>query len=293
VTLADTSQNRPDESDIWSHTGVPGVFAKLADGRVYYELAGPPDARTVVLIPGLSVPCFIWDPTFDALVQAGFRVLRYDLYGRGHSDRPDVPYDQALYDRQLVGLLDVLEIERPVDVVGLSLGGAIAVVFADRHPESVRRLCLIDPAGLPWKQRAAAKAVEIPILGDWIMSLVGRRVLVSGFRDYFSGEEADSEAVARFEEQFDRPGFRRAVLSTLRQGVVTGAMEAYDRLGHRDFPVLLIWGREDTVVPFELNERVQELVPQAEFHAVDRAAHIPHYERPEVVNPLLIDFLAR
>ena len=67
---------------------VSGSFLRLADGVVHYELAGPPptvlDARTVVLIHGFSVPYYIWDPTFEALAQAGFRVLRYDLYGRGY-----------------------------------------------------------------------------------------------------------------------------------------------------------------------------------------------------------------
>ena len=60
-----------------------GSFLKLPDGVVHYELAGAEDARTVVLVHGFSVPYYIWDPTCTALLQAGFRVLRYDLYGRG------------------------------------------------------------------------------------------------------------------------------------------------------------------------------------------------------------------
>jgi pimeloyl-ACP methyl ester carboxylesterase len=55
-----------------------------------------------VLIPGFSVPYVIWDPTFEDLVEKGFRVLRYDLFGRGYSDRPDAIYDLELFDRQLM-----------------------------------------------------------------------------------------------------------------------------------------------------------------------------------------------
>ena len=69
-------------------TGLPGNFIQLSDGVVHYELAGPEDAPVVVLVHGFSVPFFIWDPTFEGLSEAGFRVLRYDLYGRGFSDRP-------------------------------------------------------------------------------------------------------------------------------------------------------------------------------------------------------------
>ena len=84
--------------------GTPGQFVRLSDGFTHYELGGPPTGRLVVLAAGFSVPYYIWDPTFSALTEAGVRVLRYDYYGRGFSDRPDVPYDQAFYVRQLAEL---------------------------------------------------------------------------------------------------------------------------------------------------------------------------------------------
>src|SRR3954471_17451667 len=63
----------------------PGRFVRLTDGYTHYELGGPPAAPVVVLVAVFSVPYYIWDPTFEALVGAGFRVLRYDYYGRGFS----------------------------------------------------------------------------------------------------------------------------------------------------------------------------------------------------------------
>src|SRR5205823_2647140 len=89
---------------------------------------------------------YIWDPTFAALVQAGFRVLRYDYYGRGYSDRPDVPYTQDLYVRQLRELLDGVGITQPIDLAGLSFGGSVVTTFADRYPDRVRSLVYIDPS---------------------------------------------------------------------------------------------------------------------------------------------------
>ena len=110
-----------------------GQFIELSDGVVHYQLAGPPQGRTVVLVHGLITPSFIWDYNVPALTEAGFRVLRYDHYGRGFSDRPEVRYDRDLFDRQLLELLQRLNIEQPVDLVGLSMGGAVAVTFTDRH----------------------------------------------------------------------------------------------------------------------------------------------------------------
>lgn len=100
-----------------------------------------------MLVHGFSVPQFIFEPTFTFLTEQGFRVLRYDLYGRGFSDRPDKRYDIDLYVGQLANLLDALEIREPVSLVGLSMGGPITATFTVRFPQRVRKLVLIDPVG--------------------------------------------------------------------------------------------------------------------------------------------------
>jgi pimeloyl-ACP methyl ester carboxylesterase len=135
----------------------------------HYEIAGPQVApsermrrRPVVFVHGFSVPSFVWEPSFRALADAGFRVVRYDLLGRGYSDRPRARYDQELFDHQLRDLIGALALEVPVDLVGLSMGGAIAVGFADRHPASVRRLVLIDPAGLSVHGPPGTRLLRVP-----------------------------------------------------------------------------------------------------------------------------------
>lgn len=109
------------ELDAEARSLVTGKFVELPDGIVHYDLANPLDGKTVVLIHGFSVPYFIWDRNFEALTQADFRVLRFDLYGRGYSDRPNVAYNPDFFDRQLVNLLAALEIKGLVDLVGVSI----------------------------------------------------------------------------------------------------------------------------------------------------------------------------
>ena len=108
-----------------ARASLPGNSVALSDGVTYYEMGGPPRGNPVVLIHGFSVPNFIWDPTFAALTQAGFRTLRYDLFGRGYSDRPKARYDKALFVRQLAELLEVMKFPQ-VDLVSLSMGGVVA-----------------------------------------------------------------------------------------------------------------------------------------------------------------------
>lgn len=120
--------------DATARQGVAGQFVALADGITHYDVSGPDSGARVVLVHGFSVPSYIWDSTAVALSTAGFRVARYDTYGRGYSDRPDTRYDLALYDRQLQQLLDSLGWRDKVHVVGLSFGGPVSATFAPATP---------------------------------------------------------------------------------------------------------------------------------------------------------------
>ncbi len=194
--------------------GAGGEFVELSEGVTHYQLGGPDDGVPVVLIHGFSVPAFIWDPTFDALADAGFRVMRYDLFGRGYSDRPRGRYDLARFDRQLVELVSALQLGPAVAVLGLSMGGAIAVGAADRHPDLVRKLVLIDPAGMPSQMPSGFRILNIPLVGELLMVTVGKHMLVSGLQDGFLQARPDGRA----DEPLSRPIYGSDGLSRLSPG---------------------------------------------------------------------------
>jgi pimeloyl-ACP methyl ester carboxylesterase len=266
-----------------------GSFADSRRGTTHYEMAGPADARTVVLIPGFSVPYFLWDETFQPLVSAGFRVIRYDLYGRGYSDRPDTKYDAALFTEQLSDLLDGLHVERPVDLVASSQGGPIAVAYAAQHPERVRTVTLFDPGyhsgePLPWR-------VRMPILGEYFMCTRIIPAITAGQKRDFIHPERYPKYFEEFAAQLRFKGTRAALLSTLRDFVARDDRPDYAQLGKSAKPVLLVWGTEDKDTPVSLSQAVLAAVPQAEFHPIAGGAHVAFFEHPEIVNPLLINFL--
>jgi len=269
----------------------PGSFIQLSKGMVHYEMVGPGNAETVVLIHGLATPSFIWDHNVAALVGAGFRVLRYDHYGRGFSDRPDVVYDRDLYDQQLLELLQKLNVKLPVHLVGLSMGGAVATIFADRHSDRVARLCLIAPAGFPIEEPLVVRLAQLPVIGDYLMAVIGDRVVLEGVKDAF----VDPDKLAGFEEKFNVPlqyaGFQQAVLSTLRHMDMNSLSETYRRVGKQQKPVLLLWGRKDHVLPFENSEKLKQAIPHLLFRDIAGAGHNLNYENPEIVNPMLTEFL--
>jgi len=279
-----------------------GSFIQLTDGVTHYELANASPlpmgeglgVRDVVLIHGFSVPYFIFDPTFEFLSQSGFRVLRYDLFGRGFSDRPDTRYNIDLFDKQLTDLLDALRFTRPINLVGLSMGGVIASSFTARHPRRVKSLTLIDPAGVRTLNISPLLSVaKMPFVAEAVLSLVGSEALVKSIaKDIF-----DPALVEHFQTQYSiqmkYKGFKRALLSTIRNGMLGSFVNTYQQVGKMELPILLLWGRNDRTVPFEYNENLRAAIPGLEFHVIEGSGHIPHYERPDEVNPILLEFLRK
>jgi len=217
-----------------------GDFVELSAGLVHYQLEGPADSPLVVLVHGFSVPAYIWDPTFSALEEAGHQVLRFDLYGRGYSDRPDVIYDVNLLSTQLEELLSKLEVDEPVHLVGLSMGGPVVTHYANENPESVRGVILIAPevVQVTWKD---IFPLNLPGVGEYVMAVYMEPIYLPKWQvSDFSHPEKFPDWEERYRVQFQYKGIGRALLSTIRNLVKLNAELDYQKLSETKLPVLLI-----------------------------------------------------
>ena len=274
-----------------TRASVPGSFARLSSGYTHFELGGPEDGGPVVLVHGFSVPYFIWDPTFEFLTNSGFRVLRYDLIGRGYTDKPGIRYDIDLFCKQLTELLDTLGLEYS-SLIGLSMGGPISATFTARHPERVRKLVLIDPAGVRPVVLPKAIISEIfPIMDKVFSGLFRNKRRTKEFASDFYNPANIKGFVRRYMVQVKYKGFTHALLSTMHNGMLGDFSATYRKIGELDIPTLLFWGRNDKTVPFEYSDNLRAAIPEVEFHAFENCGHIPHYERPDEANPILLEFL--
>jgi pimeloyl-ACP methyl ester carboxylesterase len=275
-----------------TRNGAEGSFIALTDGVTHYELGGNEKGMPVVMVCGFSVPYYIFDITFDFLVRSGFRVLRYDLFGRGLSDRPKTKYEINLFVRQLKDLLDALNLKH-VHLLGLSMGGVITVSFIDKYPEYVEKYILIDPAGARAIQLSPIlKAAKIPMVSDLLFGLFGSDSLVKGVAaDMFTSELVE-EFQKKYKVQMQYSGFKRAILSTMRSGMLDSFIETYKRVGNMQKPTLLFWGRQDLTVPFAHSTDLLAAMPHTTFHVVENCGHIPHYEKPDEVNPEILEFIS-
>lgn len=264
----------------------PGEFINLPNGVTHFEAVGHDTAQTVLLVHGFSVPSYIWDPTFKALKENDFRVIRFDLFGRGYSDRPNTVYNGDLFTQQIADLLIALNITNPIDIVGLSMGGPIVSEFTNKYPEKVRKVVLIAPVN----ESKNISVLNIPVIGEYLTNVYFAPSLSKSQLEDFIKPEEHAEWPDKFKPQMQYKGFRRALLSTLRNYMNEDKLPIYIKLGELNKEVLLIWGEDDITNPFEENVRIREVV-ECEFLNIKEAGHLPHLEHPELVHSRIIRFL--
>ena len=273
---------------------LPGAFTRLTDGFTHHELDGPEDGEVIVLVHGFSAPSFVWDHNFPYLVERGFRVLRYDIYCRGYSDRPETYYNMDLFVRQLHELVDALGLtEKGVNLVGLSMGGGISIIFADRYPDLVRKVSLIDPMGFSiggLSNKLFLWMLRAPGLKGLLKVMMGHGFFVNSQRGDLVGYDNVEGYLERYREQLRYKGFLRAIWSTVENVQFVDLREAYRRVGERT-PMQLFWGELDASIPFSVSEEVRATLPSIVFHPVAGAGHQPQYTHAGDVNPRLAEFL--
>ena len=280
------------ELDDQIRSSLKGSTANLSDGSVYFNYSESSEGPIVILVHGFSTPSYIWGPTFDFLDEKGYRVLSYDLYGRGYSDRPDTDYTLKLYVRQLRELILELDLgDEKINILGLSLGGPIAAAYTNNYPNDIQTITLIDPYTLPATKKEIFP-LNIPFIGEYITTVyLVPFMLPNSQKGDFYNPELFPDWVDRYRDQLQYKGFRKAILSTIRNMVNISGIREYELLDQLDIPILLIWGKEDKSILLEDIRLILSILPNVEFHPIEEAAHLPHYERSDIVNPIIETFL--
>jgi len=255
--------------------------------ELYYEEkgAGPP----LLLLHGLGESVFTWHEVLPALA-ASHRVIALDLKGFGRSEKPDdgaySADDQAalvarfIRDRGLTGLT----------VIGHSFGGTVALrtALAEGIAGSgrIRRIAVIAAPALPGSTPRYFEAVRAPALPDLALSamspdLMARLLL----REAMGGAATPSdEEVEGYAAPYRDRAAMQAFLATAREIVGERDVEAvaarYRRISE---PVLLVWCRNDPIVPLKAGRRLAKVLPRARLAVIERCHHLPQHERPEAL----------
>ena len=283
--LLDSETNEFSETE---RARLGGTYVNLSEGITHYKLEGRDGGKLVVLVHGGTVPMWTWDKQVQSLKDAGFKILRYDTYGRGYSDRPKVTYDQKLYQRQLLELVDNLGLTKPFDLIGYSLGGGTVINFTAQNPQRVRKLVLISPLINNFK---VSSIFRIPIFGEFMARLIGIKVITKRFVSLVENNPEAEKYTNLFKEQTTYKGFQQSILSMLRSDALGDYSDSYKVVGNQDRSILLIWGTEDTEVTKQMISEIQSLIPHLKFKPVERVGHGIVFQKPDTVNKFILSFL--
>ena len=283
--------NRRDMDDAARGTG-PGQFAELPQGVTHYQWHGPPDGPVLICVHGLTTPSFVWRGLTAGLTALGYRVLTYDLFGRGFSDRPKGGQDAAFFMRQLADLMTHQQVRGKVTLMGYSMGGAISTCFAAGHPDRVARLILLAPAGMHHGIGAPVRFIrDVPVVGDWLMLALYPRMMRRGIE----AERTLPSSVLNIgdlqEAELDFKRFVPAVLSSLR-GILRHPLKP-EHLAIRaaEVPTLAIWGSADTVIPISALGTLAEWNRDAQHEVIEGAGHGLTYTHNDAVLRTLSEWL--
>lgn len=275
--------------DAKARSTAPGQFAVLSQGTTHFQWVGPEDGPVVVCVHGLTTPSFVWNSVAPALAGHGFRVLTYDLYGRGYSDRPMGRQDPDFFARQLDDLLSDQSVQGDLTLVGYSMGGAIGAAFAARGGHPVKRLILLAPAGMQIVGSASLRRmVQIPFLGRWLMLVRYPAMLRRGLRAEANQPSSVSDINALQEAELGYRGFIPAVHNSLL-GMLTDSFQKYHtHIYQQRTPVLAIWGAEDDVIPLSAKDTLALWNPDAVQQVIPDAGHgLTYSHTPEVLAHIL------
>ena len=264
--------------------GAPGQFTKLSDGVTHYQWHGPVKGPVLVMVHGLSTPSWVFDGLVPGLAHMGFRVLTYDLYGRGYSDRPRTPQTRHFFIRQLRELLEDQKVGEEFSLFGYSMGGAIATIFAAEEPDRVDRLILLAPVGMEYTPGPIlARARVLGHTGAWLWGLLGAWMLQRGATADARRSIAIENLPAKMRYETGLRGSLPAILSAERHLLGEVLEEEHRELARMYVAVVSIWGEEDSVIPLGAVGKLAEWNRDAYKFVIPGAGHAVGYSHPKEV----------
>ena len=257
-------------------------LANVNGTQLYYEAAG--EGPPLVLLHGFSLDCRIWDDQFLAFAQ-GHRVLRYDLRGFGRSALPsDEPFG---HEQDLRALLDHLGVRRAA-IVGLSLGGMVAIDFALTYPQATHALLVVD--GLFAGYRFSAEWDQRTGLVWELAREFGMFAAKESWLGHplFEPLAEKPEANARVQNMVGEYSGWHFVHSNR---AISPEPAAARRLKNIDAPVLVIVGERDLPDFHRMAETLEREAPHARRVVLPHAGHMANIEEPAAFNHLVLEFL--
>ncbi len=280
-------------------TPMPARRVRVCGMNINTIDSGEQEGTPVVFLHGLSAWMDFWRLQLAPVAEKR-RVLALDLPGYGGSDAPDAPYTPSWFADIIVAWLDTLGVEQ-VDIVAHSMGGHVALNFAARYPERVRRLVLSSPAGFEQFVPAASSVMKAYWTKDRAHQSKESAIRTNFQTAVFARTDSHVELLV---EQRVRIGLHPSFYNISRavSRSVAGMLDepVFDQLSQVQAPTLVVFGGRDTLIPNRVFTRSTTRqvaddglaqLPNAHLCWLDTAGHTAHHDDPTGFNRAMMRFL--
>ncbi len=250
----------------------------------------------VLLIHGFGASSYSWRHVIEPLAQKN-RVIAIDLKGFGNSPKPRDDaysvYEQARLIRNFILENDL----KNLHIVGHSYGGgvalAVSIYLSSSNPGLQKSLILIDSVAYPQELPGFVKILATPVLGPLLTYALPNTLQVKNLlqKVYFNDDLIPQEAVDHYAADLGQPDAKYALLTSARQMLPTDLQEFSENYSSLTIPALIIWSREDEIVPLAVGKRLHENLPNSRLVIMSDVGHAVQEEKPALLIPHLRQFL--
>jgi pimeloyl-ACP methyl ester carboxylesterase len=282
LVTAPHNQQRPEGPFGQTPAGVTDKWTTVFGMKIHYQEAGSGPA--VILLHGLGGDASNWAANIVSLSKS-YRVLVPDQIGFGKSDKPLINYRVATLVDFLDGFMKELGVNR-ASLVGNSLGGWTAAAFALAHPDKVDRLVLVDAAGYSLDKNVDPKSLNLlnPSTRDGVKQVLS---VVFYNKEMFANPALTDQFFARKMAAGDGYTIQRFI-----DAVIAGQDMLDNTASGIKQPTLIVWGRQDALVPLAIGERYHKDIAGSQLLIIDKCGHVPQLEQSGQFNEGLRRFLA-
>jgi pimeloyl-ACP methyl ester carboxylesterase len=275
------------------YTNAESEFVEIDGMQVHFRDQGVyTDTLPIVLIHGTGASLHTWEGWVSELKNE-HRIITLDLpaYGlTGPNQTGD--YSQDYYVKFMEKFLSKLNVKHCV-LGGNSLGGAITWAYTLDHPERVRKMILVDAGGYPMVSKSVPIAFQIarmPLIGNLFKYVLPHSIIEKSLQNvYVHDDRITPELIERYYDLASREGNRKAFLDRMKSMV---SNDQYLKIKTLTMPTLIIWGKEDGLIPLDVAEKFHKDLPNDTMIVFKDLGHTPMEEDPMTTVATVKDFLA-
>ncbi len=267
-------------------------YVKVGSINTRYWQAGD-SGNTVILLHGGGGYIELWKHNIFELAKH-HRIYAFDMVGAGRSDKPDADYTfdfMAQFTRDFMKALDISK----ASLIGTSAGGGVALTVALNFPKLVDRLVLVGSAGLGKEINFLLRVTTLPGLGKLFSSPSKSGVAMLCKQAVYDPALITDEIVEEFYQMATLLGSSEATLNVGRSNFnIWGQFHQSitERLGTIAAPTLIVWGRQDPMVPVTHAQSATKIIPNARLEIIEECGHWSSIEHPQKFNQLVLEFMS-